>query len=56
MTKGKKAYEADLAKKPNYHDGTKRKTWQELPEFARWSWEKYDSNITLDIFFNKKGN
>lgn len=31
-------YEADLAARPNYHDGTPRKTWDQLGELERSTW------------------
>jgi len=31
---GKEAYELDCARQPNYHDGTKRKTWEQLPDYV----------------------
>lgn len=34
------AYEADLAAQPVYHDGGKRKTWEQLAELERLSWER----------------
>jgi hypothetical protein len=37
---GQLAYEADCAIEPNYHDGTLRPTWDRMPEYARWSWER----------------
>jgi hypothetical protein len=37
---GQLAYENDLAVTPTYHDGTPRKTWDELPLYARQSWER----------------
>ena len=39
-TTGQTAYEAELNAKPLYHDGTARKTWAELDDLARWTWEK----------------
>jgi hypothetical protein len=33
---------ADLARRPNYHDGTPRKTWTGLTATERWTWEKQD--------------
>lgn len=39
-TPGQIAYEIDLVTRPNYPDGTLRKTWDELPDFARSQWEK----------------
>lgn len=38
--RGRRAYEASLAAAPLYHDGTTRKTWQQLGEVERWSWER----------------
>ncbi len=34
------AYEADMKARPNYHDGTPRKTWDQLCEVAQWSWNR----------------
>lgn len=39
-TPGQIAYEADCAREPLYHDKTTRKTWEQLPDFAKESWEK----------------
>ena len=39
-TPGQLAYEADCDADPLYPDGSKRKTWAELTDVARWSWEK----------------
>lgn len=39
-TPGQVAYEADLAAEPLYNDRTRRKTWNELGELERWSWER----------------
>lgn len=33
-------HEADVAAKPLYHDGAKRRSWDELSEIAKWSWER----------------
>lgn len=38
--RGRAAYEASCAAVPNYHDGTPRKTWQQLGQVERWSWER----------------
>lgn len=37
---GRAAYEADVADYPHYPDGTPRRTWDQLSEIARWSWER----------------
>lgn len=37
---GRSAYEADVAAHPTYHDGTPRRTWAELSDSARWSWNQ----------------
>lgn len=37
---GKAAYEADCLRRPVYHDGSPRKSWDNLPEIAKWSWER----------------
>ena len=39
-TPGQLDYEADVQKKPLYHTGQPRKTWEELSEITRWSWER----------------
>ena len=35
---GRADYEADVRRRPNYHDGAPRKTWEQLSEIARQSW------------------
>lgn len=37
---GQIAYEAECAIAPTYPDGGRRKTWHQLSELARASWEK----------------
>ena len=39
-SKGEIAYEQDVCRKPTYHDGSKRKTFSELSQCMRYSWEK----------------
>jgi hypothetical protein len=39
-TPGQLDYEADVQQKPLYHTGQPRKTWEELSEITRWSWER----------------
>lgn len=39
-TRGQVAYEADVQAKPLYHDGTPRKTWEQLGEGERRTWER----------------
>lgn len=39
-TAGQLAYEADVAHEPLYHDGTPRKSWDELSEIASRSLER----------------
>lgn len=39
-TPGQLAYERDLTATPTYHDGKERRAWDQLPEYARWSWER----------------
>jgi hypothetical protein len=36
---GRAAYEADVAKRPLYHDGMKRPKWDQLSDTAKLSWE-----------------
>lgn len=40
MTPGQKAYEEDCRRQPRYEDGTLRKSWSELGEVERWSWNR----------------
>jgi hypothetical protein len=39
-TPGQLAYETELRARPRYDDGGQRKTWDQLPEIAKWSWER----------------
>lgn len=48
-SQGQIDYEADVARKPRYSDRTPRKTWDELPEYARWSWEHEPANPEQSI-------
>jgi hypothetical protein len=38
---GEQAYEADVKACPNYHDGTPRRTWDEIGPVSRATWDKY---------------
>ena len=40
MDIGKTLYEADVAKKPFYHDGTLRQQFDLLPKWCRDWWDK----------------
>ena len=35
---GKRAYEEDVKRRPNYHDGTPRKQWDELGTLEQSTW------------------
>jgi hypothetical protein len=37
---GQVAYEADCAAMPTYRDGSVRIDWADLPDYAKWSWER----------------
>jgi hypothetical protein len=37
---GREAYEADCAARPLYPNGRPRLTWEELPAYAKASWNK----------------
>ena len=56
-TPGQLDYEADVQQKPLYHTGQPRKTWEELSEITRWSWERgatihpLTTPILLSLFF-----
>jgi hypothetical protein len=39
-SQGQIDYEADVLRRPTYHDGTPRKTWDELSDIARYSWKR----------------
>jgi hypothetical protein len=39
-TAGQIAYEKDVNDCPLYHNGTPRRNWDDLPEWAKESWEK----------------
>jgi len=39
-TPGQHAYEAELVTFPTYENGTARKAWEDLPDYAKQSWEK----------------
>jgi hypothetical protein len=43
---GKHLYENDLKKRPFYHTGEKRKTWECLSESAKWSWNRIRTENT----------
>lgn len=36
--RGRAAYEADIVARPRYHDGSARKTWEQLGDVEQWSW------------------
>ena len=38
-TLGQIAYEADVARRPVYHDGLARPTWDHLAAWAKSTWE-----------------
>lgn len=40
MGQAKAAYEADVKRRPNYHDGTPRRRWEELPKEIQESWSR----------------
>lgn len=39
-TQGQVDYEADVARRPKYHDGMPRKAWADLGDLAKASWER----------------
>jgi hypothetical protein len=39
-TPGQLAYEADCERNPHHEDGSLRRTWAEIGDVARWSWER----------------
>jgi len=40
-------YEADIALRPTYHDGTPRKSWDQLSEVCRSSWKPLTQDQAL---------
>lgn len=44
---GRAAYESDVAARPTYQDGTPRKTWDQLDNVARYSWEREPRALPL---------
>ena len=38
LQQAREAYEQDVLKHPNYHDGAPRKTWDELDSLCKESW------------------
>lgn len=36
----RRAYEASVAEKPTYSDGTPRKPWGELDTLTQWTWTR----------------
>lgn len=40
MATGKTEYETDVAQRPTYHDGTPRKTWEQLDKISQYSWDR----------------
>ena len=36
----KEAYEEDVRRRPKYHDGASRKTWEQLGAVEKWTWER----------------
>lgn len=35
---GRARYQADVMKRPHYHNGQPRRQWHELSEVCQWSW------------------
>ena len=49
-TPGQLDYERDVRQNPLYRTGQPRKTWEELSEITRWSWERRHVPLTLSFF------
>ena len=43
-SEGRALYEEDCRKRPTYHDGTPRKSWDQLTRIARLSWSSDHSD------------
>jgi hypothetical protein len=43
-TQGQIDYEANVARDPNYHTGEPRKTWGQLSDLCKWTWNKPKQN------------
>lgn len=37
---GKEAYEEDVRRRPYYHNGAKRRSWDQLDDVIQWSWNR----------------
>jgi hypothetical protein len=46
-TRGQIAYEENVRRNPLNHDGTKSKTWDQLTDVVRWSWESAESRYEI---------
>ena len=46
MEKGQAEYEADVARRPTYHDGSPRKPWSRLGVVEKWSWARPPVKMT----------
>lgn len=40
IARGKAEYALDLLRRPLYHDGAPRKTWEQLGPVEQWSWTR----------------
>ena len=47
-TPGQRAYERELKREPAYHWGAPRPAWENLPEIARWSWERGNEPCAIE--------
>lgn len=46
LSVGRIAYEASVAAQPNYHDGSRRKTWEQLGKPEQATWERNPSPVS----------
>ena len=54
-TAGQIAYETELLQVPVYLDGTPRKSWDELPDYSKKTWEdnptpRTKNEILIEVF------
>jgi hypothetical protein len=43
------AYEADVKRRPTYHDGTPRRSWDQLCDIAKRSWQRAPRMAGIDL-------
>lgn len=55
MSDAQRQYEADVARRPTYHDGTPRKTWDRLGPLERSTWARKGPSPAYRIDLTPEG-